>query len=82
MNRNLDSIYFCVERNGKHENVCFTDLNPDEIERVGANRSAEWWKNVALHLKARINIIGEACDLVVSMTMIKHLQCNALKCFL
>jgi hypothetical protein len=65
MKRNLDGIFFRVKRNGKYENVCFTDLNPDEIERVGAGRSAEWWKNVALHLKARINIIGEACNLVV-----------------
>lgn len=65
MNRNLDSIYFRVERNGKHENVCFSDLEPNEIEEIGAGRSAEWWKNVALHLKQQLNIIGEACNLVV-----------------
>lgn len=65
MKRNLDGIFFRVKRNGKYENVCFTDLSTDEIERIGAGRSAEWWKSVALHLKARINVIGEAYDLVI-----------------
>lgn len=42
MKRNLDGIFFRVKRNGKYENVCFTDLSTDEIERIGAGRSAEW----------------------------------------
>ncbi len=64
MNRNLDGIYFRVKRNGKYENVCFSDLEPNEIEEIGAGRSAEWWKSVALHLKQRMNIIGETFDII------------------
>ena len=64
MNRNLDGIYFRVKRNGKYENVCFSDLEPDEIEEICADRSTEWWKHVALHLKQQLNIIGETFDIV------------------
>ena len=64
MNRNLDGIYFRVKRNGKYENVCFSDLEPNEIEEIGEGRSAEWWKKVALHLKQRLIIIGETFDIM------------------
>ena len=64
MNRNLDGIYFRVKRNGKYENVCFSDLEPTEIEEIGEGRSAEWWKKVALHLKQRLIIIGKTFDIM------------------
>ena len=50
-----DEMYFRVERNGKWQNVCFCDLTLDEIDKVTANRSAEWWKRVALYLRDVMN---------------------------
>lgn len=64
MNRNMDGIYFRVERDGKWQNICFTDLTLDEIDEVIGERSAEWWKAVAVHLKDRINSIADELDLI------------------
>ena len=64
MKRNLDGLYFRVQRNGKWENVCFSDLTVEEIEEVSKDRDANWWKQVALHLKERLNDIGEQFDIV------------------
>lgn len=36
--RDLDGVYFRVERNGKYQNVCFTDLTTDEAN----NCIAKW----------------------------------------
>ena len=60
--RNLDGVYFRVERDGKFENVCFTDLSPEEVEQVGKDKPAEWWKGLALALSDAIRDIGYVCD--------------------
>lgn len=63
--RNLDGVYFRVRRNGKWENVCFTDLTMEERDAVCVGRSAEWFKSLAYHLADRIQSIGEELDLVM-----------------
>lgn len=60
--RNLDGVYFLVERDGKEEKVCFTDLLPEEIEKITADKPAEWWKGLALALSDAIRDIGYVCD--------------------
>lgn len=42
MKRNLDTILFNVKRGNKYENICFTDLTPDEAKFVIENKSDEW----------------------------------------
>lgn len=64
MNRNMDGIYFRVKRDDKWQNICFTDLTLDEIDEIIGERSAEWWKAVAVHLKDRINSIADELDLI------------------
>lgn len=32
--RNLDGVYFRVERDGRWENVCYSDMTPDERREV------------------------------------------------
>ena len=39
--RNLDGCYFRVTRDDKVENVCFTDLTPEEREKIIRDRSAD-----------------------------------------
>ena len=64
MCRNLDGLYFRVKRDGKYKPVCFSDMTTAEIEETCANRSAEWWKSVAMHLKERLNVIGDTFDII------------------
>ena len=63
--RHLDGVYFRVRRNGKWQNVCFTDLTIEERDDVCEGRSAEWFKSLAYHLADRIQRIGEELDLVM-----------------
>ena len=50
MNRNLDGCYFRVNRDGKWENVCFSDLTPEEREEVMTDRNDEWLRKLCRHL--------------------------------
>lgn len=61
--RDMDGCYFRVERNGRYENICFSDMTDEEIEKVIGDRPAEWWKSLALHLKSCLNQIGEQFDI-------------------
>lgn len=40
--RNLDGVYFRVEREGKWQSICFTDLYDYEIIEVLEGRSESW----------------------------------------
>ena len=62
-NRDLDGIYFRVKREGKWQSICFTDMTTEEIDTVIGERSSDWWKSVALHLKECLNEIGETFDI-------------------
>lgn len=64
MNRNLDGVYFRVERNGKWESVCFSDLTEAEMDEVLANRNEQWLKSMCKILGQTIRNIGEQCDIV------------------
>lgn len=62
--RNLDGVYFRVERKGKWENICFSDLTIEERDSVGKDRSANWWKSLAYHLADCLRGIGDELDIV------------------
>lgn len=34
VNRNLDGAYFRIERDGKWQSICFSDLTEDEMKSV------------------------------------------------
>lgn len=68
-NRNLDGIFFRVQRDGEWQNICFTDLTEEEIQRLfhsdaASPRSAEWWESMAMALRDVIRSIGEQLDIV------------------
>lgn len=56
---NIDGIYFRVERKGKWYNISFCDMTEEEINKVIGERSAEWWKMVAMHLR---NVLNDVCE--------------------
>lgn len=63
MNRDLDGIYFRVKRDGKWDNVCFSDLNDEEMDAVLEGRDVEWLKSVCKILGRTIKRIGDEFDI-------------------
>ena len=39
--RNLDGVFFRVKRNGRWQNVCYSDMTPDERESVIYDRMGD-----------------------------------------
>lgn len=62
--RNLDGVYFKVYRDGKWDNVCFSDLTQEEMENVMKNRDVDWLKSLCIQLGKTIRKIGDELDIV------------------
>ena len=63
--RNLDGVYFRVKRNGKWQNICFSDLTTKEMNEVLKDRNKTWLKELCKILGNTIHEIGEQLDIVV-----------------
>ena len=63
INRNLDGIYFRVERDGKWQNLCFSDLTEDEQRKVLKDKSPDFVLQMALNMAARLREIGDQLHL-------------------
>ena len=63
--RNLDGVYFRIERNGKWENICFSDLTENEMKHVMKDRDEEWLKSLCMILGKTIRRIGDVFSLVM-----------------
>lgn len=63
MDRNLDGVYFRVQRDGKWCNVCFSDMTQTERDLFIGDRSADWWKSMACIMGDRLKEIGDTLDL-------------------
>ena len=65
--RNLDGIYFRVKRDGKWQNVCYSDMEPSERDEIAAKRAehatpeqqAQWWRSMADLLADQLYNMGE-----------------------
>ena len=64
MNRNLDGCYFRVKRDGKWQNICFSDLDMEERDMVMCGKEAEWLKSLCHHLADRLTMIGSQFGIV------------------
>ena len=70
--RNLDGVYFRIERDGMWQNVCYSDMTSEErdsIDRMRAETSTPeeqkaWWRSMADIMADRLYSIGEQLDLV------------------
>lgn len=62
MDRNLDGVYFRVKRESIWCNVCFSDLNEDEMRDVLKDRSNEWLTYLCIQLGKTIKNIGDQLD--------------------
>lgn len=63
MNRNLDGVYFRIERDGKWDNVCFSDLTSEEMDKVLEDRSVNWLRSLCKVLGETIKDIGNEYDI-------------------
>ena len=65
--RNLDGVYFRIQRDGRWGNVCYSDLTPEEREELAARRAerstpeeqAEWWRSLAEIMADQLYDMGE-----------------------
>lgn len=65
--RNLDGVYFRVQRDGKWGNVCYSDTTPKERDEIAAKRAehstpeeqAAWWRSMADILADQLYDLGE-----------------------
>lgn len=61
--RELDGIYFKVERNGIMKNICFSDMTADERKQCIASYDAEALRRMCIHFSDVIQNIGEQFNL-------------------
>lgn len=62
--RNLDGYYFRVQRDGKWQNVCFSDMTEDEQDEVLIGRSTAWLKSLCKGMASVVRDIGDEFDIV------------------
>lgn len=64
MKRNLDGVYFRVKRGERFENVCFSDLTPEERDNICRPRTKEWMQKMLYIMADTIAEIGDEFDIV------------------
>jgi len=65
--RNLDGIYFRVQRDGGWQNVCYSDMEQRERDEVARKKmenstpaeQAQWWRSMADLLADALYDMGE-----------------------
>ncbi|WP_105300561.1 hypothetical protein [Anaerococcus marasmi] len=62
--RDLDGAYFRVKRNGKWQNISFSDLTESEMYEVIDSKGMMWLRNMCVFLGQTIRKIGDEFDLV------------------
>lgn len=61
--RELCGIYFRVKRDGKYENICFTDMTEGEQKATLDILSLEATQNLCLRLAQTIRNLGDMFDI-------------------
>ena len=65
--RNLDGVYFRVKRDGKWQNICYSDMTADERDEIARKRAehatpeqqAQWWRSMADIMADALYDMGE-----------------------
>ena len=64
LNRDLDGAYFRIKRNGKFENICFSDLTDKEMDEILEARDVVWCRSMCKLLAHTLKDIGDEFDIV------------------
>lgn len=70
--RNLDGVYFRIKRDGKWQNICYSDLTADERDEIARKRAevsepeqqVEWWRSMADIMADALYDMGEQFGIV------------------
>ena len=70
--RNLDGVYFRVKRDGKWQNICYSDMTADERDEIARKKAevsapeqqAQWWRSMADILADALYDMGEQFGIV------------------
>ena len=70
--RNLDGVYFRVKRDGKWQNICYSDMTADERDEIARKKAkhatpeqqAEWWRSMADIMADALYDMGEQFGIV------------------
>lgn len=68
MKRDLDGVYFRVERNGRWLSLCFTDLTEEEREKVMGHRSLVWTREMVLIMARTLREMGDQLNVVCEVS--------------
>lgn len=61
--RDLDGVYFRINRNDKWQNICFSDLTEEEMVGVLKDRDEQWLKSLCKILGNTLRDIGDQLDI-------------------
>ncbi|WP_455649827.1 hypothetical protein [Enterocloster citroniae] len=61
MNRALDGVYFRIQRDGKWQNICFSDLTETEMQTVMEGRTTQWLESLQDILSQVIDDCKKQC---------------------
>lgn len=67
--RKMDGCFFRIQRGDKWENVCFTDLTPEEREEVTKDWEGYQWKTMAMYMADLLRGFGDAFDISFDETV-------------
>lgn len=60
---NVDGMYFRIERDGKWKNICFSDLEENEMYEILKNKDKEWIIQLTIMLGTQIYNIVEQFEI-------------------
>lgn len=61
--RDLDGVYFRINRNDKWHNICFSDLTEEEMDNVLKGRNEEWLRSLCKILGKTLRDMGDQLDI-------------------
>lgn len=64
MQRHLDGIYLRVNRDGKYQAICLSDMTKEELESSLNPERGEWLKGAVIHLALTLHAIGDMFGIV------------------
>lgn len=64
MRYDLDGIYFRIKTDDGYDNICFSDLTPEQQDEVLKNKNENYLREMCKSLAKTLKTIGEQFDIV------------------
>nr|DAK65127.1 MAG TPA: hypothetical protein [Caudoviricetes sp.] len=61
--RNLDGAFFRIKRDGRWQNICFSDLTEEEMDAVLNGQTTIWLMSLCKYLGETLRRIGDKFDI-------------------